>query len=355
MSQREWLKLALLIVGLAGTAGLVWAAPVFHMPLFLAGVTTLLLSPLVKALQRVGYPKLASILTVFAGLGLFTTWATVNLSQTLIEQWDALVRDTPRYLEQSTLRLAQIEREWMDRYPALRSLIPTAGRSSTSATSSAVDALSTFGRKTVYWGLNNIPTIVGEILTWIFLVPIFVFVLLHDGDRIQKRVFQLVPNPYFESTFMVLSQIIESTSDYLRAKAVEALTVGGLTAIGLWAVGAPYALILGAIAGVTNILPYIGPLLGAAPGIILAFADPAYEGFLWPSVLVYVAVNAIDTVVLFPVFVGKLVDLHPVVLIVVVMLGQQFYGIVGMLLSVPVASAIKICLREIMAIISDPR
>jgi putative permease len=248
------------------------------MPLVLSTVFTLLLSPIVHAMQRAGYPKTASIGILFLTIGTIGVFASIAISQTLISQWDGLSRDTPRYIEQSTQKLISLERTFKSRYPVLQNI-------------TLVDSLIRFGKETVLWSVQNIPSIVGEFLTWIFLVPIFVFVFLKDGDYFRKQIYQLVPNRYFESTFMITSKVIDSTSDYVRAKLIEALLVGVLTGFGLWVLGAPYSLVLGVVAGVTNIVPYVGPVLGAVPGVVMALADPSFSAFLWPSVMVYVLVN----------------------------------------------------------------
>jgi len=167
--------------------------------------------------------------------------------------------------------------------------------------------------------------------------------------------YQLVPNRFFESLFIVSNEIANAISDYLRAKLVEATLVGLLTLVGMVLVGAPYTAVLAVLAGITNIIPYVGPILGAVPGLLVAAFDHNHPGMLWPVALVYIVANVIDTFVIFPVVVAKLVNLHPLILIAVVAVGQQYYGLVGMLISIPVATAVKVVVHEIYSAVYEQR
>ncbi|MGZ3699188.1 MAG: AI-2E family transporter, partial [Bdellovibrionota bacterium] len=157
------------------------------------------------------------------------------------------------------------------------------------------------------------------------------------------------------SFFIVSNEIADSISDYLRAKLVEATLVGVLTLGGMLIIGAPYAAVLAVFAGITNIIPYVGPLMGAVPGVLIASFDSTHPHLVWPVVIVYAAANIIDTFVIFPVVVAKLVNLHPLILIAVVAVGQTYYGLVGMLISIPIATAVKVMVGEIYSAVYEQR
>ena len=104
------------------------------------------------------------------------------------------------------------------------------------------------------------------LVSCLFLVPILTFCLLQEGRRIRRGFFQLVPNRFFESVYIVTHGVGSALSDYLRAKLIEAFLVGWITGCGLWLVHSPYAIVLGFWSGVTNILPYIGPIARRGSG-----------------------------------------------------------------------------------------
>jgi predicted PurR-regulated permease PerM len=124
-----------------------------------------------------------------------------------------------------------------------------------------------------------------------------------------------------------------------------------MTYLGLKIIHSPYAGVFSLIAGVSNIIPYLGPFLGAAPPLLIfGFSSSQFDLF-WPTVLIFLITNLIDNFLIFPVFVARIVNLSPLTLLVSVAVGQELYGVAGMLLAVPAASTIKIILLELRSLI----
>lgn len=342
--RRDLVKLACVLATLVGFSALFILNPALSTPTLLSIVIAMLLSPLVAALERRSYPRSLSIVLVFgvfaAAFALGGVWAV----QSGEAQWDSFKERAPEYFTATMQKLRAYESELKQHYPFLRSVNPS-------------DSVMRWGKRTGQWFVDNGAGILGDILTWVLVVPLLTYFLLNDGPSMRRRFFQLVPNRYFETAFSVTNDITTAISDYIRAKLVEAFLVGLMTAVGLAIIGSPYALVLGLAAGVTNILPYIGPFLGAAPGILVAALDPSgpASNMVVLSSVVYLVVNLIDSAVIFPVIVAKLVNLHPMILIVTVIVGQQYYGLIGMLVSIPIASAIKVVLQEIYAAVYENR
>lgn len=338
---REAFKLFCVFGSVCVALGLLVLTPGLSTPSLLSIVVTILLSPIVATCQRKGYPRTLSIfvifLVLFAVLGVISYWLTTRITQ----EWGTFIEKIPQYFHQTVARLEVLEKDWKQRVVLMENIPLT-------------HAIVQWGEQTGRWFREHGAGLMGEVLSWIFLVPFISFVLLKDGQKLQKRFFSLVPNRHFEATFMITSQILGGLSDYIRAKLVEALLVGTMTALGLFLVDAPYSLILGAIAGVTNIIPYIGPVIGAMPGLLVPLFDPNYQALLVPMVLVYGVANLVDTVFIFPIIVARLVNLHPLLLLMAILLGQRYYGFVGMLISVPIASSLKVILTQLYAVIYEP-
>lgn len=332
--RRDLVKLVCVLVAICGTSYLFVLNPALSTPtLFSIGVS-MLLSPLVARLERRGYPRSLAIVVVFLTIGLSSVLVSFWAMQSGEIQWNSLKEKAPAYFDATIQKLKTYETGIKDRYPFLRAVNP-------------VNSLVTWGKNTGHWFVSNGASLVGEILTWLFIVPLLTFFMLNDGPSLQKRFFQLVPNRYFEITFGVVNEITTSISDYLRAKMVEALLMAVMVTVGLALFDAPYAIVLGVVAGVTNIIPYLGPVLGAIPGLLIASLDTTTPNLIWLVLAVYLIANIIDSVLIFPVIVAKLVDLHPMILIVAVIIGQQYYGLIGMLISIPIASAIKVVMTQI--------
>ena len=108
-----------------------------------------------------------------------------------------------------------------------------------------------------------------------------------------------------------------------------------------------FALLLGLIAGITNIIPYAGPIIGFIPALLLSLVNSSAESTLWAISLLYFIANAVDIIFVFPILVSKIVNLHPLFVILGVMLGGQMMGITGMIISIPYIAAIKLILLEV--------
>lgn len=331
----------LFLLALLGAIGAVFfMTPVLSTPTLLSIITSLLLSPVVAAIERRGLSRGSAIGIVFAAIGIVLTATTVLATQSITSEWHSFRDEAPRLFHASLERFRSYEADLKDRFPILGSVQLTA-------------SLTTYGEQTGKWFITHGPSLMGQLLTWLLVVPLLTFGLLSDGRTLQKKFFEMIPNRFFESSFIITTRIMTSLSDYLRAKLIEAFLVGLLTTVGLLIFQAPYAIVLGAIAGITNILPYVGPIIGAVPGLLIAAFAPAGSDLLWQIGLVYAVANVIDMAVIFPVVVAKLVNLHPVLLVIVVMLGQEYYGLVGMLISIPIATGVKIVIQEVSAAVNQ--
>ena len=158
---------------------------------------------------------------------------------------------------------------------------------------------------------------------------------------------RIVPNNIVERAYYLYYQFNTKFGDYIFAKALEAVIVGTIITTGLLIIDFPFAFLLGIVAGVTNILPYIGPLLGFLPALIIGLVDQNPDTTLGAMLMLYLIANIFDLAFVFPVLVSKIVNLHPIIVVVSVILGSQFGGIIGMIISIPMAAFIKLLFEEL--------
>ncbi|MBF0297289.1 MAG: AI-2E family transporter [Oligoflexia bacterium] len=196
--------------------------------------------------------------------------------------------------------------------------------------------------------LLQIPNFLASFFEWIFLVPLILFFLLKDGREFRFSFLKLVPNTIFERTYFLIYQFHKQLGNYIFAKFVEASIVGTITTVGLWCLDMKFSILLGGIAAITNIVPYVGPLLGIVPAVILASVEHGVFSSMTAAVaILFIVANVIDIAFVFPLLVSKIVDLHPLVVVISVILGSQYMGIVGMIVSIPVAAILKLIFAEI--------
>lgn len=195
--------------------------------------------------------------------------------------------------------------------------------------------------------LTNIPKFISSILEWMLLVPLFLYFFFKESKNLKIKLMEFIPNPIFEKTYVLASQFNTKFGEYIIAKFIEATILGTLVTVGLMIIGFPYPFILGIIAGVTNILPYVGPIIGVIPALAIALLSSNTNVSFLGAGMVYLIANAVDMLLVFPLLVSKIVNLHPILVIVSVLAGGQVGGVVGMIVVIPVVAFVQILIKEI--------
>ncbi len=181
------------------------------------------------------------------------------------------------------------------------------------------------------------------------LVPLFSFFFLRDSRRIMRGLISLTPNRYFEMVVDIYDHVSWQLAHFIRGRILEALIIGIVVWMGLSLTDIRYAPILGVIAGVTNLVPYIGPLVGMIPGLVIALVDLGMGGQFWWILCVYLLIAQIilDNFILIPILISRVSNLHPLLVILAIIMGGKLYGVLGMIIGVPIASIINIMIMEI--------
>lgn len=139
-------------------------------------------------------------------------------------------------------------------------------------------------------------------------------------------------------------EINDILSNFIQGQLLTAAIIGVMETVALFIVGVKYAPILGIIGGISNIIPYFGPFIGAIPAVAVALIDSPVK-VLW-TVVAFVIIQQIDNMFISPKIIEGRLGLHPVTTILAVLVGEEFFGIIGMLLAVPVTAVIKVILKR---------
>lgn len=177
------------------------------------------------------------------------------------------------------------------------------------------------------------------------LVPVLLFYMLLDWERIVRIGFLLIPESYAPWTRAFAEKVDNTLRNYIKGQMLIAMIFGLLMTIGLSVIGVRYALIIGPVAGFSNLIPYLGVVVGLVPSILLTFLDhgwsaAAFQGLLG-ILVVYIIIQTIDGYVLQPRITAKLVNLHPLLVILALVVGGKLMGLYGLLLAVPGAAILK--------------
>ena len=179
-------------------------------------------------------------------------------------------------------------------------------------------------------------------LTFAVIVPFVAFFFLKEGRRLTRCLIALVPNAYFELCLNLMYQANKQIGNYIRGQLLAVLVVSVLSIGGLSIIGVYYALPLGLLAGLANVIPYLGPLIGIVCSSIVALATGGGLAMVAKVIVMFLIVQLIDNVLIQPTMVAKSVELHPLVVLFVVMVGSQLMGIIGMLIAVPLTGIAKV-------------
>ncbi len=178
---------------------------------------------------------------------------------------------------------------------------------------------------------------------WVGLALVFVvFYLVQELGQVRYNLTLMFPQIYKENVKHILNTIDEKVGAYIRGTLMKCLFVGFLTWVGLTLLEMPFALILGILAGALNIILYIGPVTATVPALILSIMPDTPSILL--VLLLYVGVQILDAFVFTPFFLGKATDLSPLTVIVIVLIGGQLMGLLGIVLAIPITATLKVLL-----------
>ena len=189
-------------------------------------------------------------------------------------------------------------------------------------------------------GISNFIGIVIQLI----LIPVITFYLLLEKDKIFDVIGKKVPVRYENFLVKIWRELDESLSMFVRGRIIMAIFVGVATMIYLMAFGIEFSFVIGVITCVADIIPYIGPFLGFVPAVLLALFKGPFTAF-WVAVL-FCFVQWLENNILGPKILGDSTGMHPLIVLILLIIGGGMFGVLGMIFSVPIAAVIKIIYKH---------
>lgn len=183
------------------------------------------------------------------------------------------------------------------------------------------------------------------------IVPVWLFYVLYDQNRFMRKAVEVIPAQVRPDTVNVMRISDRILSQYLRGQLLLCLVVGVAATIGLALLGVPFFAVLGLIAGIFEILPFVGPIIGMVPAVLVAVIERPILG-LW-TLLLFIGIQQVENTVLVPRISGKAVELHPALIVLVLIIGSQVAGLAGAILAVPVTAIIRDVFKYLYLRLSD--
>jgi sporulation integral membrane protein YtvI len=188
-------------------------------------------------------------------------------------------------------------------------------------------------------------------LLYFVIAPILAFYILKDWELLEKRFFRLIPISWRDHTAQLLGEINVTLKKFIRGHLIVATIVGVITALSLMLLGVEFALTLGLIAGIADLIPYFGPILGAIPAILVGLLESTSLAI--KIVLVMLVIQQVESNVIAPKILGDSLGLHPLTIIFVLLAGGHLFGLIGLLLAVPVTAICRTVVVYIFESLAD--
>jgi putative permease len=312
------------------------AFSVLFLPLLLALVLSFILAPLVRLIEKTGLGRTFSIFLVYLAVVSIGATAAVWFSPNWEALWGNLGTDLPRYAGKFTGYTKDLMELIHERFPQVQSYDLSA-------------KITLWTQKILSATLAQTPGSALKVGGLLILVPLFTFFFLRDGRKILRAFVSLAPNRHFEMIHDLSFLISRQLAQFIRGRILEAFIVGLVVGLGLSLTDIRYASLLGLFAGVTNLIPYIGPILGMVPGLLIAFVDFGLSGQFWWTVILYILIAQvlIDNFILIPILISRVSNLHPLLVFFAIIVGGKLYGVIGMIIGVPIVSILKMTILEV--------
>jgi predicted PurR-regulated permease PerM len=334
-SPARFLPVAFVLLGLLL---ILVAIRILLVPIVAAFFVVYLFDPGVMMLQRRGLQRGTAFLLL-----LVVTAIAVGFILAFLPAWlrlESIGGSSQTFAQRFGEQLEGIEQTFNRRFPMIESINISAG-----INSRAVDA----GMRL----FQDLPGLVTTFLVNLLLVPFISYFMIRDGKTLKRRLVELVPNRYFEMSLIMMDRIDKQLGGYLRGRLIECILVGISQALfmGLAALFVPqrYILLIAAVCGVTNMIPYLGPVLGAIFGALLYLGSGLPMTSVYGLIAAAAAAHLVDNLLIAPAVLSHNVDLHPLTVALVLVIGGELLGTLGLLIAIPVASTIKVVVQEFYA------
>lgn len=326
-----YLKISQILMGIIALFFVLYVGSEIIRPLLFALILAILLNPLVEFLQRKKFNRVLSILItvlfafIFLSTLLYFIFSQASLFSDAVPQlkikFNSLIEQIIHWFSQTFNVSPKKINSWIS--------------------------------KQTNDGLNNTSTVISSTLTTIgglavtlFLIPVYIFMFLFYKNLFLKFIACLFPTNQHEMVKDVLTETKTLVQNYLLGLALEAVIVATLNSAGLLILGIDYAILLGVIGALLNVIPYIGGLIAIALPMIIAVATKSPSAAIWVFV-VYIIVQFIDNHYIVPYVVASKVKINALISIIVVLIGGALWGIPGMFLSIPLTAIIKVIFDRI--------
>ncbi|ADL07897.1 AI-2E family transporter [Thermosediminibacter oceani] len=293
------------------------------------------LNPVVLFLTAKGFKRNVAVALIYFILLCSLAVAMIYLVPVIITELNLLIDAVPFYAREVQYFVYEFRKNYMSSLPA--GIQEVIDRNIDQMESILLDLLQNLVSILLGWFSGLFSFILG---------PILGFYILKDLDRLKNSMTRYIPAEHRDRVFHWVRKVDSTLGRYVRGQLTVSLIVGILTSLALYSLGIDFALLIGILAGITNIIPYFGPVIGAVPAVAIALLkEPGKVPWV---VLAFALIQQVESGIISPHIVGENLGLHPITVILSLLIGGTFFGVWGLILAVPATALLKAIMISIL-------
>lgn len=309
------------------------------LPIILAGVFYYLINPVIDFLENRGVRRIYGIIGMFILIAGLIAWGIVVIIPSIRDQVQTFSSQLPNYIQTIDDKTTEVlTNPFFDQF---RTQIEESADKMLSSVGDIVQNMS----KSTLQGLGSVVATVANVLIALITAPIILFFLLKDGKQLAPYFLKFLPNRLRGPSATVLAEMNSQVSSYIRGQLTVAFAVAVMFVIGFSVVGLEYAVTLGILAGILNLVPYLGSFLAMIPVVFIALV--AGPWMLVKVLIVFVIEQTIEGRLISPLVLSSQLKMHPVTILLVLLTAGKIFGVVGVILGIPVYAALKVVVTHI--------
>ena len=326
------------IVAVFLVLGFIYLVRDIILTVFIAIILAALIEPLVNRLQQRKIPRAISIILIYALLLLFFVIIVRLLFPPFAEQIGSLARNFPDFWERALENFQSLKQ-----YSEEQGYLETIRRGLEGIEGDVSRAAS---------GVYTVIVAIFKNVINFLMILVVTFYLVMERDAFAKILRALTPTVQHQYVTDLAARIQTKIGNWARAQLLLGLIIGTLSFLGLIFLLPHYAVVLAIVAGVTELVPYLGPILGSIPAIFLGLTVSPWHGVA--VLILYLVIQWLENNLIVPQVMKRQVGLNPVVVIVAMLVGARLVGLIGIILAVPVIASIGLVLKDFMGQVNKP-
>ncbi|MCK8825085.1 AI-2E family transporter [Fuchsiella alkaliacetigena] len=307
------------------------------LPFILAVVIVYLIEPFIDWLVNRGLKRSWALILIFLLVSGGVLLTSLLIAPLLVEELNALAGRLPQYVSkiQSFIEDLNQSYERIALPPTIKSVFDNMINRIEMVTLRFVERTT----EVILLSLSRILSLV--------LAPILAFYILKDIESIKDSLWSLIPKKQRQETKTLLKKIDRVLLDYLKGQLLVSALIGLLSVLGLYFLRIRFNIIIGIFAGIMNIIPYLGPIMGTIPAVIIA----SFDSFklVIAVVVFFVLIQQLESSLISPKIVGDRVGLHPTLIIFSLLAGGELLGVIGMFVAVPIGAVVKVLIDHLIS------